>query len=276
MKLLKYSLLALAPIGSLSAATMTFDAPEYPVNSALTNVPGWTASESAPSNQPLSWITPWSSNGGVGNKAGAVGGYYNSPVANSYSVSSAVSQSISGTSISFDMAIQDSTNGNVDDGFYTNRDVFGFSVSTSTGDSLASLTFTPTAQTTTPEGGAAASWLVSYTLAGGTTQFTTIPMYEDIQYLVQLSFSGNDVSIGFGAGAATNVFTGTMTGVDPAAVLGSVSFDWDKSVDNLGVPLDFGDNFIRFDNLAVTIPEPSSALLIGVASLGLLRRRRSN
>jgi hypothetical protein len=276
MKLLKYSLLALAPIGSLSAAITTFDATEYAVNSPLTTVPGWTATETAPANQPLSWITPWSSNGGVGNKAGAIGGYYNSPVADSYSVSSAVSQAISGTSISFDMAIQDSTNGNVDDGYYTNRDVFGFSVSTSTGDVLASLTFTPTAQTTTPEGGTAASWLVSYTVAGGTTQMTSIPMYEDVQYLVELSFSGSEVTIGFGAGEATNVFTATMTGVDSSAEIGSVSFDWEKSVDDLGVALDFGDNFVRFDNLAVTIPEPSSALLMGVASLGLLRRRRTN
>src|SRR5687768_15040132 len=104
MKKLKHSLLllALAPLGSLSAAVVTFDGLTY--EQPLNALPGWTSSEANPSVAPLAWAEPV-----AGNMAGAIGGAYAEGVNTSVSVTmdSTIFSSI--TSVTMDIMLREST-----------------------------------------------------------------------------------------------------------------------------------------------------------------------
>ena len=51
-----------------------------------------------------------------------------------------------------------------------------------------------------------------------------------------------------------------------------MEFGWSKS----GPGASYGDNVMFFDNVSLVVPEPSVALLSGLASLLVFKRRRSD
>jgi hypothetical protein len=70
------------------------------------------------------------------------------------------------------------------------------------------------------------------------------------------------------AGATSNTWTGTIQNL-ALAPLNTVQVGSTRTVDG------WGDGVIAIQGLSI-VPEPSSALLVGLAGLGLLRRRRTN
>lgn len=93
---------------------------------------------------------------------------------------------------------------------------------------------------------------------------------DDGLHTLSVTFIGSGADVNFYAtitGAGSNTWTGKLNGLSAANVteirVGS----------NLGAETSWGDGVMGISGLNV-IPEPSSALLVGVAALGLLRRRR--
>ncbi len=87
-----------------------------------------------------------------------------------------------------------------------------------------------------------------------------------------LTFSGSSFNLTFANSLGSINVPGTVAGFDGATNgLGDLVFNWDK---NPATP--YGDNYMLFDNVNVTtaVPEPSAALLTGLATLVLFRRRR--
>ena len=66
--------------------------------------------------------------------------------------------------------------------------------------------------------------------------------------------------------AAVPVSTGILTGVGMSETLTSFAVTWDSTGGA-------GGNSITVDNVSL-VPEPSSALLLGLAGLGFISRRR--
>ena len=89
-------------------------------------------------------------------------------------------------------------------------------------------------------------------------------------HTLSVTFIGSGADVNFYAtitGSGSNTWSGKLNGLSAASVteirVGS----------NLGAETSWGDGVMGVSGLNV-IPEPSSALLVGVAALGLLRRRR--
>jgi hypothetical protein len=263
MKMLKYSLFLLAPLGQLSAAVHTFDGltPDAALTTAET---GWTLSESnAPANGPLAYVGLVS-----GNTTGALGGEFSDPSVDSASVRLTMASSLTSSyaTVGFDMLIKDSTNA------VPGRDIFGFSVANGSGASIVQLQFLPVAQSLNPAGGVAAQWQVAYSV-GGTMTLTDLALAESSLYYVNLSFVGNALNITVGNTLSSSSFNANLGTFDGGVNgIGNLSFDWSKSSPTAA----FGDNSIFFDNIAVAVPEPSALLLSGIASAVLLGRRRRN
>jgi hypothetical protein len=73
----------------------------------------------------------------------------------------------------------------------------------------------------------------------------------------------------------TQVINGASTGIDPGDIAG-VAATWildDNTENPTGVYGAFGSNSLVFDNYSL-VPEPSSALLLGLAAFGFVTRRR--
>lgn len=253
MKALHYSLtlLALTPL-SLSAAITTFSG--FTFEQPLTTASGWSSSELNSTAAPLAWAEPV-----AGNMAGAVGGAYAEAVATSFSATLASSVYSSIATINLDVMLKNSTSG------APGRDTFtvGVSRATAPGTSLFDIVFSPAVSV-----GGVAKWEVGYGV-NGSVNYTGFVLNEDAWYDVSLGFNGSSFSFTFGNTVSSITSTGNIPGFDGAtAGLGNLSFGWQKS--NTAA---YGDNYMLFDNVEA-IPEPSAAILGGVASLLLFRRRR--
>jgi hypothetical protein len=263
MKMLKYSLFLLAPLGQLSAAVHTFDG--LTSDSALTTAEaGWTLSEANTANAPLAYVGPLV----AGSITGGLGGEFADPAVNSTSVKLTMASSLTSSyaSVGFDMLIKDSTNE------VPARDAFGFSVANGSGATIVQLKFLPVAQSLNPEAGVAAQWQLAYSVGGGATTFTDVAFTESALYFVSLSFAVNGLTLTVGNTVDSDTFNATIPGFDGGVNgIGNLAFNWDKSSPTAA----FGDNSILFDNISVAaVPEPSALLMSGVASIALLGRRR--
>jgi hypothetical protein len=167
----------------------------------------------------------------------------------------------------FDFAINDS----YATGFY-NRDSFGVSFTVGTAN-LLTIAFSP--QVPVPTGDPnldAAWWNVDYTsdyATGGGGQlnmaFEEAGMYQ-FDLLCAANGSNTDFSLSIDGGN-TRVDGGTLA-LNPLTVTDQFNINWSNTGTN-----DFGSNIIRMDNLDL-IPEPSSSLLLCLAGLGFVTRRR--
>lgn len=155
---------------------------------------------------------------------------------------------------------------------YPNRDGFGFALRDSGDNNLISVLLVPVT------GGAGDAYRVAYTVGAGpvvnAADSNGDPMYiyQNGLYSMSMTITPAGINPTFSAtisGSSSQTFTGIATGLGSASVsrFGAL---WNVDPPIGSVP---GDNGILFDNLSV-IPESSTALLAGLASLGLLRRRR--
>lgn len=258
MKLLKYSLFLLAPLGQLSAAVYTFDGlmPDSP----LTTVPGITLSEANPSAAPLAYV-------GIlnGSTAGALGGELSAGPTNSATLKLASSFVSTNALVGFDLLIKDSTN------LAPARDAFSFTLNDGSGADLVQLRFLPVAQSLNPDGGVAAEWEMSYLVAGGSLTYASIKLTELALYSFDIEFVGSSMSLTVSNTVSFSSFNATIPGFDGATNgFGNLEFGWTKTT-----PGADADNTMFFDNVSVAVPEPSAVLLSGLASLLMLKRRRS-
>lgn len=243
-------LLTLLPLGTLSAATVTFDSLSF--ETPLSTIPGFTISEPNSAATLIAWAEPV---GPTMNMAGALGGAYAEAFNPSVWLTMASSLYSSTSGVSMDIFLKEGT---------LDRDTFGIALRNGSGAPLMTIVLAPTATS-----GGIAKWEIGYALANGPVTYTGIALNEDSWYGVSVNFTGSNFNMAFANTLSTIPFSGTIAGYDGAtAGLGNVSLTWTKAA---ATP--FGDNYMIFDNIAV-VPEPSAALLSGLASLLLLRRRR--
>ncbi len=175
---------------------------------------------------------------------------------------------LAGTQAIFDFRIIDENNTN------TAADRYGFTLSS--GGNLLSIYLSPANSGPRPGNPeVVARWELGYALNGGEyTKFSEdINVFEDNLWnfnLTATANTGNPLLTDFaititGASTATANLIGTS--FSPTTNVDSFGFSWDKS------GATFTNDYIAIDNLSV-VPEPSSALLLGGAGLGLIIRRR--
>ena len=89
-------------------------------------------------------------------------------------------------------------------------------------------------------------------------------------YDIAVAFDSSDYNFTFGNSSVSYSYTGTIAGFDGATDGGGeIDFVWTKAPATA-----YGSNYMTFDNITV-VPEPSAAVLSGLAaSLLLVRRRR--
>ncbi|MFD2256114.1 PEP-CTERM sorting domain-containing protein [Luteolibacter algae] len=167
---------------------------------------------------------------------------------------------VSNSRVSLNFAIADS----VTSGLLT-RDSFEIAILDDTSSELAALLFTadPASSTT---------WKISYRLAGGMLVDTASTAIAGSGYFLAFDFSDTTGKISYGtatAGVGTNLIgEGALTSADD---LGAIN------ISHIPVAAEGTSvNKIIFDNInaATTVPEPSSALLLALGGLALIRRRR--
>ncbi len=252
MKKLKYTLLllaGLAPLGELSAAVTTFDG--LPFETPLTSLPGWSASEVNNTGHLIAWVE---------NNNGGFGGAYFPGNATPVTLTMASSIFSSTASVSMEIALYDSST--LDPG----RDTFSVGISDASGAALVTVVFAPAVSV-----GGEARWEVGYSIGTGAVTYTgRVLAPGPADYDVSVSFNGSAFDFTFGNSLASYTYSGNVAGFDGAtAGVGDIDFIWTKSPTAA-----YGSNFMTFDNITV-VPEPSAALLSGLAtSLLLVRRRR--
>lgn len=253
MKRLPYPLLfllaGLAPIGTAQAAVTTFDGLAY--ETALTTLPGWTASETNNINHLIAWVE---------NNNGAFGGAYVAGNASPVTLTMASTVFSSVTSVSMELAFYDSS---LDD---PGRDTFSIGITNGSGAALVTMVFAPAVSV---EG--QARWEVGYSIGTGAINYTGRTLAPGpADYDVNVSFNGANFIFTYGNSLGTDSVNGTIPGYDGAtAGLGDVKFVWTKSATD-----PYGSNYMTFDNVAV-IPEPTALILSSLAaSIVLVRRRR--
>lgn len=151
---------------------------------------------------------------------------------------------------------------------FPNRDSFGLTFRSATDQNLLTININPTAQTSSPDLNTRTdifSWDSDF--AAGSSNVGTLNEGQWTSLNVLFTPSGvNDVD--FTIKSVNNVIaTGTLAG-QGGAEIGTWGFEW-----NPLDPDDVGDNILIFDDV-VFIPEPSSAMLLMLAGLGILSRRK--
>lgn len=194
-----------------------------------------------------------------GSSAGFLGTTWTNSGSGSVVVSGDISDAgaFSGQMVTLDMSL-------VSDPSATVRDSFGINI-TGASSTVASVFFTP--------GSTATSWDVSYAVGGGASQSTLITLETDTSYSFFVQFLDGAITFGYGSGSVSTSFAIAITGAAAGESFDEIQF---VHTPNATEPIGSSTNAIVFDNIAVgIIPEPTSAMLMGVAALGLLRRRRA-
>ncbi len=200
------------------------------------------------------------------------------PTTSSVGLTHAYESVLGESKVDFAFTIRDSVNRFLPDyetidSTFANRDRFGVSL-TNGATNILGIYFNPTAQTLLPGTPPDASWTLSYSLDGG---LTTLPLnlqiYEGGTYLFNLQVTPNtnpllsDFAMSI-TGSNTLTDTQTAVALDPSSTTGEFNVLWDQ----IGEAA-FGSNSIYIDNLNL-VPETSSSLLVCLAGLGFISRRR--
>lgn len=251
---------------ALAATSYNFDSTA--IGSLFTDsVLGWSQPTPNPPSvggfdHPMAYIVA----GDTGN-AGLIGTLLGNTPANTTTTligSIADAGAISGKTVSLTVAILDDATD-----AYTTRDSFSISIMSSPTLEIASLLFTPNA-------GNPALWDISYDTGTGTDTLTASTVEANSNYAFFLAFTDTGIRFTYGTaadGVGTNLIGDVITDSAEGEDFSSINIEHNP----LGVAGSSADA-LAFDNInvgGVSVPEPTSALLLGVASLGLLRRRRA-
>ena len=219
---------------------------------------------------PKTWIANVTSNN---YKGLAIGGFYDVPsvpVLTSTTSTAAIAlvdpNSVLAR-VTLNFAINDSS------ALYPDRNNFYFNVLDGANVSIASVLLTPVSQTHPGTPGTHNAWNVS--LNGGAA-FAAVFAGGDyalaIDFLNANQFTATVTNIydnTFATSAATNKTLGSGSAIGGL----QIAYEEGPAFNPLNPGANWGDNVFAIANVAV-VPEPSSALLVGLAALGLLRRRR--
>ena len=256
------ALAALSP-ASVSAVVYSFPFSVFqPVGTQVGGKDGWTVIGD-------STYTPTDANGLSltstlnGSTCAALGGYYYAanPAETPIYLTHSASTWLESTSFAVTFAIQGAVEGDERPG----RDGFGFTLQNDNRDNLLTISLAPAASPSL-------RYQVLYTVGAGSPQAAkngADDMYIDVNglYSLDLKFTENGANPTFSAtvtGSDVQTFNGTATGLG-SELVGNMGALWNV--------IDNGNNIILFDNIAI-VPEPSTSLLAGLATIGLLRRRR--
>lgn len=174
-----------------------------------------------------------------------------------------------GTSVNLNFGIEDSGTA------FPNRDTFGISLTTTGGANLFKVTFTPTTQVADPSVSPPLGvWAVTYTVGGGSPSTTGWGVQEGDSNSFVLNFTAAGATTNFSLTINDHNWTGDAL-ISPTAVIDNFNATWKPFKDPTvpGNADQAGSNALIFDNLSV-VPEPSSALLICLAGLGFVARRK--
>jgi hypothetical protein len=267
------TLLAIVPI-SASAFTTSFTS--YTPGTEIAGSNGWSINNAGADSSTFfslsygAWM-PYKGNAGDLRRAAELGGWQDSPLADPNPVILSQSQEVAGELKNVSFSVDFSVRTNTGDFAGTPRDAFGFSLLGAASANLVTILLNP------EDGGSGDAYRIGYTVGSGAfvpaEDANHDPLYAHASsyYTMALNFltGGTDPTFSvlitsLGSGQGTMTFGGTATG------LGSATMDTFAAVWNVNGG---GDNGMTFDEITV-VPEPSTALLAGLASLGLLRRRR--
>ncbi|MBB5350820.1 hypothetical protein HNR46_001054 [Haloferula luteola] len=263
---MKPSLLLCLPALALGASSLNA-AVLYDFNSEVSDaffssdISGWSQDIANPTpfgaEAPMAYVADASIVGGVATGTGYLGTLrVNQAPHATTSITGDLSAAgtMSGYSLSMNFGILDNTSDP-----YTTRDSFSIAVTDSTTATLGMLSITPTV-------GDVNLWDLS--VVGGTGSVTV-----DVNsgYVLFITFLDDAVKFSYGSAASG------VGSIEIGEVAASVSGDFGSLVlthtPDASEALGTSANALIFDNIAV-VPEPGTALLCGVAALGLMRRRR--
>jgi len=266
----------LATIGlatSLYGAAYTTNFNSYALYSDPAGQDGWTINDSTDQYAAINRANADPLNPGITSRALQLGDaslVTYQPVGPSVVLSHAYTGTVGATNLTFDFIINDSATGS-----FQNRDIFGTSISNGSGGNLLSISFVPVSQSTDPDNDPYARWNLYYTLGTGATVPLNLSVYKNTQYYFNLGFNPNASNPALSdfllsITSQTNTLHDGATGLSlaPSAATGNLNISWSK---DSGAA--FGSNSLVVDNLSV-VPEPSSTLLICLAGLGFVSRRK--
>lgn len=262
MKKTSYFTLLFASLAiAANAATYTENFTSF-VAGPIAGNGGWTTSDPDPD---VSFVTTLSmANGNSLGLGGAVAAATNDYTTLNHSYV----ETIGRVTATFDLAIIDST----DFPGLTARDAYAFSFN-GAGGSLFKVILTPDTQTLSPAADLLAEWSMSYSVNNGSPITLSIGIVENNAYNFVIDINGT--------GLTSDAMITVNDGINPALVRNVTGFAVDPltSLTNVSVDMDLfdpaaaGDGYVILDNISV-VPEPSSSLLVAIAGLGLISRRR--
>jgi hypothetical protein len=274
----------LALAGSLCAAGYYTDFEDFDYGDMTTppnSAKGWTINDSAPDASFIQFAGSAPIWGGASATLGYVAPLQNTQIYLSRAVSVPLTTG-TGTTFSTKFQVVDSVSGANGAGA---RDTFGFRLQNTTGDNLFSFYLNPFDQDPTPQTDTAFhtfSWSTGNGVPTVVLDSPPVAAQETFAYTFTVNFfdiGGGDV--GFDADVNGSEFSGTLTGLATENI-GRLGAFWNLTnttyLTDPGDPLFEegyygGSNFLIFDNVNL-VPEPSSALLLGLAALGFVTRRR--
>ncbi len=240
---------------------------------------GWFQNHPGTVNGPMGYVylyEDWEDGNALKNAA-FVGGYFDAPLDNSTfrTWRGFNDLDLSDTKVSFDLAIQDSTNDF--GGIFTARDTFGFSLRDGLGDTLLTVSLVARSQTSDPDNDLG-GWQLWYAFGTDPLQDAGHWLPENdpsgfgsfTDFLLQTTATG--VGFTFNSVLGGPVFESSSLAYDVAGGELTLEFYWEKQ--GVNPSAEWGNNYMFIRDLNV-VPEPSSALLVAFGGLALLRRRRA-
>ncbi len=155
---------------------------------------------------------------------------------------------------------------------YPNNESFAWTFRNTAGANLFSVDFVPT--TSDDANNLRTTLAVRYTVNGGTQTTTGNGLLSDAYYhlTISVNVTTNQFSIALTpTGGTTLVLASNVSlGANNSATLGQVAATWNDNVANPGA------NTLIFNNYAVTVPEPSTWMMLslGLVGVAVVFRRR--